>query len=176
MDSGVATSSGGTRDHRQEQQNKSSTAKAAASKTDRGTVERMDALAQKRPDLAAEVKAAGDMRKGGNACKGELRSTPSTATPPTLAEYRLGEMLKEAKAAGNMRKGAREPGWKGKHGESASDATRSSGSTALPSPTLAELGVSATEVAAEILRRRPKPHPRRHTNERNTPGVSRDGE
>ena len=40
----------------------------------------------------------------------------------------------------------------------------------------ADLGVSATEVAAEILRRRPKPHPRRHTNERNTPGVSRDGE
>jgi hypothetical protein len=32
-------------------------AKAAASKTNRGTVERMDALMKKRPDLAAKVKS-----------------------------------------------------------------------------------------------------------------------
>jgi hypothetical protein len=89
-----------------------------------------------------KAQAAGDMRKGGNARKEKLRSPPSTATPPTLAEYRLGGMLKEAKAAGNMRKGACEPGWKGKHGEPVADATRSSPSTALPSPTLADLGVS----------------------------------
>jgi hypothetical protein len=109
---------------------KGTAAKAAASKTDRGTVERMDALAQKRPDLAAEVKAAGDMAQG---TRGQLVGREASGgqcrVPP------------EKKA-----------------------------------PTLADLGVSATEVAAEILRRRPKPHPRRHTNERNTPGVSRDGE
>jgi hypothetical protein len=90
--------------------------KAAASNTDRGTVERMDALAAKRPDLAAEVKAAG-----------------------------------------NLRKGAREPGWKGKHGEPVEDATRSSPSTALPAPTLAELGVSKNLSKIASLPKEPLP-------------------
>jgi len=37
-------------------ENKSSTAKAKASKTNRGTVERMDRLERERPDLADKVK------------------------------------------------------------------------------------------------------------------------
>jgi len=43
-----------------------------------------------------KAKAAGDMRKGGggNARKGELRSTPSTAAPPpTLAELGVSKNL-----------------------------------------------------------------------------------
>jgi hypothetical protein len=102
--------------------------------------------------VSPEVKAAGDLREG-RPTKEKL-SSPTTVSP-TLSEYRLGEMLKEAKAAGDMRKGAREPGWKGKHGESASDATRSSPSTALPSPTLADLGVSKNLSSRATL---PKEH------------------
>lgn len=52
--SGAATSSGTTK--KQEGAKRSSASKAAASKTNRGTVERMDELARKRPDLAEKVK------------------------------------------------------------------------------------------------------------------------
>lgn len=49
----TATTSGTTK---QEPEHKSSAAKAAASKTNRGTVERMDMLVKERPDLAEKVK------------------------------------------------------------------------------------------------------------------------
>ena len=53
-----ATSSGDTlRNHAAEQASKSASAKAAASHTNRGAVERMDQLARERPDLAEQVKA-----------------------------------------------------------------------------------------------------------------------
>jgi len=49
------------RDHKQKHANASSTAKAKASKTNRGAVERGDALAKHRPDLAEQVRM-GEMK------------------------------------------------------------------------------------------------------------------
>jgi hypothetical protein len=43
--------------------------------------------------MLKEAKAAGDMRTGGNARKEKLRSPPSTATPPTLAELGVSKNL-----------------------------------------------------------------------------------
>lgn len=55
---GPATTCGDTeRDHAAESEKKTSTAKAAASKTNRGSVERMDQLDRHRPDLADKVLA-----------------------------------------------------------------------------------------------------------------------
>lgn len=60
--SGSATSCGDTkRDHEAEAAQKSATAKAKASKTNRGAVESMDQLDRKRPDLADQV-AGGTMK------------------------------------------------------------------------------------------------------------------
>ena len=53
--SGEATDSGST--SHSDPANKTSTAKAAASRTNRGAVERMDGLDAKRPDLAAKVRS-----------------------------------------------------------------------------------------------------------------------